>query len=414
MSEFYMSGVFLDRKHLFTQYYSIISCLSLRASEVRSAASCLQQYSGFGIESQIKNLNNYYAQLTTLREEVRTEYNSLVKIIDTVNSYEKKAKEIFSGGTNEYDMTDYTMPDEEFITSIPDSKKEMLVITHEDWEKLVNQFKYYSTLNENTKKFYQQLIRMRDADIDFEMTRECYDVFKNTFNMLIHKDNGAAYVYSDIEFYEPDTEAKISGKKLSAEASAEISAMNFVKAYGYGGDTSEFTIKIGAISGTASAEAKFLTSSASLSNKNNDYEQLIKDLKNAKSSEDISAALFKVGISVKGDISGIEVSCVTTKKIKDNMSFYDETKVTIGELYAEAGVNTNISKFEAKIGAGANIATVETSLGIITNDGKYALKGGLNAGVEWALKYGSETEVQIALAKLGLTIDEGFNYYVWK
>lgn len=119
MSEFYASGSFLDRKHLFVKYYSIISCITLRESEIEYTAKRLKQYSGFGIEAQIANLDRCCRQLKDLKEDVRTEFYSLVKIVDTVNEYENKAVGILGGTLISSSKSDFTLKEYEDITSPP-------------------------------------------------------------------------------------------------------------------------------------------------------------------------------------------------------------------------------------------------------------------------------------------------------
>lgn len=127
MSEFYANSSFLERKHFFTKYYSIMSCITLRASTVETLISKLRNYSGLGIETQIENLKKCHEQLRDYREDVKTEFYSLVKIVDTINDYENMAKGIC--GTNITNISG------SIITSISDNKnnKRNLVKEIGDW-----------------------------------------------------------------------------------------------------------------------------------------------------------------------------------------------------------------------------------------------------------------------------------------
>lgn len=110
MSEFCANGNFLDRNHFFTKYYLLIKDISFGASDVESAMNKLKNYSGFGIETQIANLKKCYTQLRDYKEDVRTEFYSLVKIVDTINDCENSAKGIFCGDTSSsvnYISTDF-------------------------------------------------------------------------------------------------------------------------------------------------------------------------------------------------------------------------------------------------------------------------------------------------------------------
>ena len=169
---------------------------------------------------------------------------ALKNIIDIITQKENKAVNILGGTANTNELKDYIF-----------SKEETLTITHEDWGKLVNQFKYYSTRNDATRRFYEWLQRFYNLNKDTEFTREDYDLLKNTYNMLTHKDDGAAYVYSGIEWYYTDKDGKAGWKSnlaINAEASGEAGVMRYTKAYGYDGDTSEWTLTIGSVSGAIS------------------------------------------------------------------------------------------------------------------------------------------------------------------
>lgn len=97
MSEFYASDCFLDKDHLFTQYHSIISCIASESTKIQNVINRLRQCSGYGIEAQIASLTNCRNQLWDYKEDVRAEYYSLAKIVDTINSYENKATGIMAG-----------------------------------------------------------------------------------------------------------------------------------------------------------------------------------------------------------------------------------------------------------------------------------------------------------------------------
>lgn len=91
MSDFYTKVNFLDRTHLFADYHKMIVCLTLRMSEIEYISGRLKRFSGFGIESQVYNINKCCRELDRLKEDIRTEYYSLVEIIDIINKYEKDA-----------------------------------------------------------------------------------------------------------------------------------------------------------------------------------------------------------------------------------------------------------------------------------------------------------------------------------
>lgn len=94
MSEFYANCSFLERKHFFTKYYLLIKDISFGTSDVESIMNKLKNYNGFGIEEQIANLKKCSTQLRDYKEDVRTEFYSLVKIVDIINDYENRANGI--------------------------------------------------------------------------------------------------------------------------------------------------------------------------------------------------------------------------------------------------------------------------------------------------------------------------------
>lgn len=114
MSEFYANSSFLERKHFFTKYYLLIKDISFGASDVESIMNKLKNYNGFGIEEQIANLKKCSTQLRDYKEDVRTEFYSLVKIVDTINDYESRAKGILEANKSSIA--------ESIITAIPDNE----------------------------------------------------------------------------------------------------------------------------------------------------------------------------------------------------------------------------------------------------------------------------------------------------
>ena len=108
MSEFYASFSFLDKMRFFAQYYSIMTSLQTRINEINSQILRLRWYSGFGIETQIANMKRCSDQLKDYREDINNEYKSIVKIIDSINDHEKRAKSILgSVFKDEYKTTGY-------------------------------------------------------------------------------------------------------------------------------------------------------------------------------------------------------------------------------------------------------------------------------------------------------------------
>ncbi|MCM1577914.1 MAG: hypothetical protein NC078_03845 [Ruminococcus sp.] len=72
-------------------------------------SSQMKKYSGFGIETQAERLKIYVERLMRYKEDIRTEFNSLVRIVDIINESEEKAKGILGGKniSEEYKLDGY-------------------------------------------------------------------------------------------------------------------------------------------------------------------------------------------------------------------------------------------------------------------------------------------------------------------
>lgn len=380
MSEFYTKAAFLDKTGLYTKYSSIALAIDKEGRKIDSVIGTLRQYSGFDIEIQISNLEKYRRQLSSLWDDVRQEWNTIEKIIDIINDKEIKAAGIL-GSAAAIEHKDYSYSEEDTIK-----------ITHEDWGKLVNQFKYYSTRNDATKRFYEWLKKFYSLNTDTDLTQEDYDMLKNLYNTLTHVDDGAAYVYSNVEWCYEDVDGNLGWKNnldFGADGSYDTGIMRYTQAYGYDGDTSEWTITIGTVGGSIGVSAEALSS---LTEKDFNYlkAKLVDgkfNLEDKKDKDSLKVVFAKMGINIGTDITGLVISNVCTKRINDTTSLYDEVKVTIGELYAKAGANLSLDSkdgFDASASAkfGANIAKVETKTGVITEKGKVTVNAGAKAGVE--------------------------------
>lgn len=404
MSEFYAAGSFLDRKHLFTKYYSIISCISLREFEIEAAANSLKQYSGFGIEAQIANLDRCCRQLRDLKEDVRTEFYSLVKIVDTINDHEKNAKGILGGGNS----TDASFA---LVQPAPLTK----TLSHSDIGKLKNQLKYYSQNTPTNKKLYDYFCKAYEQNISLSMTDDEYATLKNMFALI----SNTSYVYSSVEYFtdnfktqiSPDTDLKYKvnskeGKSkaeftsVNAEASAEANAMVITVAAKNENDYANYIIKLSNVK--AKGELNIGTV---------DIENVLKQIKSGKIDGSKLNSIFEpLGIQLSGSASCVSITQQTIKHVYNGASYFVETNYNIGELTAEG----ELSSSEAKGKLGISLASVEGKHGVITNDGKITLGGKARAGVEYGAAIGKETEVSVGLLSLSLDIDDGMDFYVWQ
>lgn len=107
MSEFYVKGSFLDERHLLVRYYSITLSLSQRIRALESVRNKLRDFSGFGIEAQVAEINKCCERLKDHKEDILEEYHSIMRIVDNINDYENKAKGILGSITGKYETAEY-------------------------------------------------------------------------------------------------------------------------------------------------------------------------------------------------------------------------------------------------------------------------------------------------------------------
>lgn len=407
MSEFSANAGFLDKDGLYPQYWSIVSTIENERRNISDSIRKLNRFRGFGLEEYIRELENHCETLKNIQNDVTMEWNSLRKIIETVNEGERKAIEVF-GGESAANLKNYSF-----------SKNEGIVITHEDWGKLIKQFKYYSQRNDATKRFYEWLFTFYNLNKDTEFTPEFYNEIKDIYNMLIHKNDGEAFAYSDIEFCYTDLDGGYGWKKnleIYADGSFETGLVKYTSAFGYGGDTTEWTITIGAVSGAVTFDASALSNLSEV-----DFNYLKAKLTNGKFSldnekdkDDLKIILGKAGIDIGADITGLTISNVCKKKIDDRHTLYNEMVITVGEVYAKAG---GVASADTKDGftlkgtakAGANIAKIETKTGVIVDDVKVTVDTGATAGVEVGGSVEYSTKKKSGHADIG-SLSGGFEF----
>ncbi len=406
MSEFYADRIFLNRTHLFTRYYSIISCISLKSFEVERVMYSLKKYSGFGIGTQVDNLRKCCKQLEEYRENVRTELKSLVKIIDTINEYEKKAVGILGGESTE-----------DFVIANPSDIFSSKKISHTDLGKIVNQFKYYSQLSDKHKKFYEQLVVLYNFGQTVEMSDEEYKALKDLFHYYTQR----GYVYSNVSYFkagysnslnaDADMNVSYSDGKLkgsigcsmpSLEYKGTVDSMFIETAFADGeGNYVTYTIQLSGIEVKESVNINSL-----------DISSVLESIDDGKMSMTKFNSLFSpFGIEASASTFAFKAVSTTIMKINDSVSFYDKVEYTIGELSAKASIDA--SGVEAK--AGYAVAAVKASLGFKTNNGTYAVNGKVSAGQEYGFtaKPG-EAEGNVGMFGLGLENGDGFDYYIWE
>lgn len=402
MEDFIVKADFPEINGIYQNYKTLMTVAENECRIIREACRKLNMFVGFGIENEVIKLRRYAHRLEEYKEHIEEEWNTLKSIGALVKECENKAAGILGAEQDNSAAKEYTF------------SEDGIWVTHDDWAKLMKQFKHYSQNNSRTKEFYENILKkFYDLNQDTWLPEDFYEDLKNLFYTLMHKDDGDAFVYHNVEFLKGDSD--FDKTAYSGKANADASLFSYEAAYGFDGDTVEYTLKIGSVDLEGFAGLKGLSLS----------EDQVKDLSgalmNTKTNEEAKAVLLEFGIEIKGEVQGITVDVVKTKKLSDEVSFYNKTTFTLGDAYAEASIlhgelNTNSTgDFSLlDVGAGASIAKVESSLGFITNDGTYAIKGGLDAGIEWALKLGSESEIKMALASIGFDIKNGFDFYKFK
>ena len=365
----------------------------------------LVSYCGNSINYITDDLSTVIRNIEKCRKELVEEENTLKNIVDSVVRNETSAYGIISGENVTTNVSDTNA-----ASTVDNGDK--IHISQDDFGKLINQFKYYSQRNSATQTYYEWLLKFHTISGGIDISKEDYIALRDLFNLLIHKDDGAAYVYS--KTISNNAEDEIKDKGYSRGYEAEYNAIKHVAAYGCDGDTVEYTLKLGTVSAETFAGMELPTFTE------NDMEKFQDAISKASSTEEAKLVLAEFGIELKGEIEGITLDVVTTKEITDDVSVYSKVSITIGEAYAKADflhseVNSDGSMEHSimDIGIGASAAEITSTVGIKTNDGTYALKGGLSAGVQWAMKLGSESEIKAALFSLGIEIDGGFDHYEW-
>ena len=114
MSEFSASAGFLDKDGLYPQYWSIVSTIENERRNISDSIRRLNRFRGFGLEEYIRELENHCETLKNIQNDVTMEWNSLRKIIETVNEGERRAIEVLGGenGSAISKMNDYSYSDE--------------------------------------------------------------------------------------------------------------------------------------------------------------------------------------------------------------------------------------------------------------------------------------------------------------
>lgn len=358
----------------------------------------LSFYSGDGIEYITNDLKKVVDDIKDCRTELSEEENTLKCIVDAVVRYETSAYGIISG--------------EAINEKTSANSSDTIHMSKDDFQKLIDQFKYYSQRSGETDAFYKLLKKLHSVSGGLDLRKEDYIALRDLFNILIHKDDGAAYVYSEV--IPNNVEEKLKENGYSAKYTAEYNATKMVVAYGCDGQTVEYTLKIGTASFEAFAGMELPTFTE------DDMQKFEDALSKASNTEEAKLVLAEFGIEIKGEIEGITLDVVTTKEVTDDVSVYSKVSMTFGEAYikadflhSEVNSDNTVENTLLDVGIGASAAEMTSSVGIKTKDGTYALKGGISAGVQLAMKLDSEPEIKAALFSLGIEIDDGFNYYEW-
>lgn len=102
MSEFYADSGLLDIGSLYEKYYVLVRDIMGYKAYVDKYKDSLREYSGFGIERQMNNLDRCSEQLRKFIEEVDLEFIVIRDIASEIRNCEKKASGII-GGQSSFD-----------------------------------------------------------------------------------------------------------------------------------------------------------------------------------------------------------------------------------------------------------------------------------------------------------------------
>lgn len=95
-----MKASLLDKIRIYADYHKIINCLADKEHNIDTEIKRLRVLGCHNtIEDLIPSLERCSKELRALKEDVRTEYNSLEAIIDLVNEHENKARNILHNNT---------------------------------------------------------------------------------------------------------------------------------------------------------------------------------------------------------------------------------------------------------------------------------------------------------------------------
>lgn len=391
------------------KYNSIISDLSKATWDMRVERMKIGALNGYGIWQINDRISKSIKAADKCMRQVRKEKEALTKICSKIGVYELNAKKTFSG--------DMWAAASEATGWFP--PKGSVRMTHEDFKKLMNEYKLYSQMSPEYKKIYDSLEAMYNTNSDYDLTRDAYDEIKNAFLEMRKKIVGSGgFIYSKIKG--PDTEFDPDVENGSFSYTGKMTELNY--SYGIPDDQiTNTTITILTASGTIEINQGDLSLS-----KLKLLEGKLKggDLEALKTDKSLMDMInLSASDSAKVTITGVVIKEVTRKRMAGDLWGYVENKYTVGEAFAKADVSASLSakgpKMSAGMKAGVSAVKVETNIGYISNGERVSVSGGVNVGLEFGDSIDLSTntlegKASFGIFSLGVTVEDGYDYYTWK
>ena len=393
------------------KYKSIIADLSKTTWDLRIERMKISALHGYGIWQINEKTNKAIRSADKCMRHMRRERDALTKIASRIGMYELNAKKTFSG--------DLWAAATEATGWLP--PRGSVRMTHEDFKKLMNEYKLYSQMSPEYKKIYDSIEAMYNTNADYDLSREAYDEIKNAYLAMRKKiAESGGFLYSKVKKadYEDDT-SLLTGKGNTFGSTGKLTEINY--SYGIPDDQiTDTTITILTSAGKLEINQGDLNLSKLKMLEGNLKEGNLEAIKTDKTLSDLIN--LSASDSLNFTITGVVINEVTRKRMAGDLWGYVENKYTIGEAYAKAGVSGSLSTKGADMSAdfkvGLSAVKVETSLGYISNGERVSIDGGVNAGLEFgdSIKLSTaalEGKASFGLFSLGVTIDDGYDYYTW-
>ena len=146
------------------KYKSIIADLSKTTWDLRIERMKISALHGYGIWQINEKTNKAIRSADKCMRHMRRERDALTKVASRIGMYELNAKKTFSG--------DLWAAAAEATGWLP--PKGSVRMTHEDFKKLMNEYKLYSQMSPEYQKIYDSIEAMYNTNADYDLSREAH------------------------------------------------------------------------------------------------------------------------------------------------------------------------------------------------------------------------------------------------